>query len=372
MAAMSDLDPLRAALGVARSQEARRICEAIRQERVLGVFGEAEVGKTQTVAQALAASGARMLRLDLRWAASEEHAAFLLAGEMARALAPDLELTRLAYGGRLPAAVEQARSRLIEALGGGLQEAMRRWPSGRYGWPAALESLEMLAQSQEALLWVDHLEAPGLSFRHPLKLGPLLWSLSELLERAEGLQLLLCGREAARVEIDGPRAPFGGSGRWLSLQAPAAATWRSVADLLQMPRAIVEELAALTGGHPGTMLLALAAIASGQTPGEAKEILQALAARDEGLTMRAMEHARSLHRLGGQVLTQAALGQRPYAGAQRGTTTTQDLSKALKRLRLAGLLRHEDHWRVVNPLLAMRLQAAMPPESPTSVRRPWS
>jgi hypothetical protein len=67
-----------------------------------------------------------------------------------------------------------------------------------------------------------------------------------------------------------------------------------------------------------------------------------------------------------------ALGQRPYAAAQRGTTTTQELSKALKRLRLAGLLRHEDSWMVVNPLLAMRLRAACPPESPTAVRPPWS
>ncbi len=120
------------------------------------------------------------------------------------------------------------------------------------------------------------------------------------------------------------------------------------------------------------MLLALGRIAGENAPPAPEEVLRELAARDDGLEARAIEHACSLHRLGGQVLTQAALGQRPYATAQRGTTTTQDLSKALKRLRLAGLLRHEDRWSVVNPLLAMRLQAAVPPRSPTSARRPWS
>ncbi|MFZ2050540.1 MAG: hypothetical protein WAU69_06360 [Solirubrobacteraceae bacterium] len=372
MASRPNSDPFKAALAVARSEEARLIRDCVHRDQVVGVFGEAEVGKTQTIRQALAGSAIRVLRLDLHWAASETHVGFLLACEMARALAPGLAPTCLAHGGRLPAAVEQARSRLVETLGGGLQESLRRWPSGRYEWPVALESLEALVQTQEALLWIDHLEAPRLSFRHPLKLSPLLWSISELVERAPGLRVLLSGREAARVDLDGPRAAFSGSGRWLSLQAPSADAWRRVAKLVDARGDLVAELADLTAGHPRTMLLALVSIADQQAPPPAQQVLLALAERDDGLEARAMEHARSLHRLGGQALTQAALGQRPYATAQRGATTTQELSKALKRLRLAGLLRHEDSWRVVNPLLAMRLRAASPPESPTSVRPPWS
>jgi hypothetical protein len=373
MGSWPDLDPFGAALAAARSGEARRIRAAVAADRVLGVFGEAEVGKTQTIRQALAASGLRVLRLDLRWAASEEHVGFMLACGMASVLAPGLELPRLARGGALPAEVEEARSRLLEILGGGLQEALRRWPSGRFRLPAALESLDLLAQSQEVLLWVDHLEAPRLSFRHPLKVGPLLWSVGELVERSGGLRLLLSGREAARAEVDGPCAPFEGHGRQLSLQAPDAGTWREAAQILGVSAGHAEDLARLTAGHPRTMLLALARIAGEEAPPVPEEVLRELAARDDGLEARAMEHACSLHRLGGQVLTQAALGQRPYASTQRGTTTTQDLSKALKRLRLAGLLRHGDRWSVVNPLLAMRLQAAVPPpQSSTSARRPWS
>jgi hypothetical protein len=361
-----------AALAAERSGEARRIREAVHAEAVLGVFGEAEVGKTRTIQQALAGAGVRVLRLDLRWAAGEAHAAFLLAGEMARTLAPGMEPARLARPGPLPPEVERARSRLVETLGGGMQEALRRWPSGRYRWAAALESLELCLHAHELLLWIDHLEAPGLSFRHPLDLQQLLWSLSEIVQRNEGLKLLVSGREAASPEMDGPRAAFCGHGRRMSLRAPDAAAWRRVADLLDASPGRAEELAVLTGGHPRTMARAIAAIAGEQAPASAEAVLDELAAADDGLTARALEHARSLHRLGGQVLTQAALGQRPYATAQRGAVTTQELSKALKRLRLAGLLRHQERWSVVDPLLAMRLRACSATESPTAARRPWS
>ena len=151
MSFQGDHDLLVAALARARADEVREIRKAVSHEQVLAIFGEAEVGKTNTIRQALAGSGVRVLRLDLRWAASEAHAGSLLAAEMASALAPGLDLKGLAHGGRPPAAVDQARSRLIETLGGGLQEALRPWPSGRYRWAAALESLELLAQVPDDL-----------------------------------------------------------------------------------------------------------------------------------------------------------------------------------------------------------------------------
>lgn len=367
MASGSEIDrysATTAALAAARAVEAREIAAALRAHRVLGLLGEAEVGKTQTLRQALASADWRVLYLDLAWAASEEHLGFLLAREIAVALAPAGQLSALRGLGAAPPSAEKARTKLTEVLGGGLQEAMRTWPSGRYRWAPALESLEALADQLEVLLWVDHLEAPRLTFRHPLKVGPLLWSLNELVERSS-LRLLVSGREAARADALGPRAAFHERGRWLTMRAPSADVWREVACLVDVGADTATELAALTGRHVRTMLLALTAVAEAEAeerkPG-AEEVLRGLAAQDDGLASRAIEHARSLHRLGGQVLTQAALGQRPYANAQRGTTTTQDLSKALKRLRLAGLLRHERRWTVVNPLIAMRLRSATPHE----------
>jgi hypothetical protein len=367
-----DAERLGSALTAARTEELPRVGEVLHQNRVVGVFGEAEVGKTRVIERALALCGMPVLHVDLRFAAGDGHLGFELAREMARALAPDLELSRLARGGQMAAELREARRRLMETLGIGLQEAVRRWPSGRYRWDDALTSLDMLAHSQQVVLWVDHLEAPRLTFRHPVRLETLLRSLSEAVERAAGLRLLLSGRPAA-AEAREARVAFDRHVRWLKLQAPGARVWRAVAESLGLDGARAEELAELTCGHPRTMMLALASIADDRAPGDAEELLQALAARDDGLALRSMEHARSLHRLGGQVLTQAALGQRPYAGAQRGTASTQDLSKALTRLRLAGLIRHEGRWGVVNPLLAMRLRAASPPpESPTSARPPSS
>jgi hypothetical protein len=115
------------------------------------------------------------------------------------------------------------------------------------------------------------------------------------------------------------------------------------------------------------MLLALASVNGSDTrrsPG-AEDILRELAARDDGLAARAVEHARTLHRLGGQVLTQIAVGQRPYAAAQRGTAPSQEIGKVLNRLRLAGLLRHStDGWAVLNPLVAIQLRGTVrEPES---------
>jgi hypothetical protein len=367
-----DLDHLRSALAAARVQELPRICEAVRRDRVVGVFGEAEVGKTHLVEQALARCSMPVLRMDLRFAAGEGHLGFELAREMASALAPDLELLRLARGGELTAELDEARQRLMETLGIGLQEAVRRWPSGRYGWNDALASLLRLAQSQPVVLWVDHLEAPRLTFRHPLRVEALLGSLGEVIERTAGLRLLLSGRPAA-AEAREPRIAFERHVRWLKLRAPRGRVWRTVAESLKLDGARAQELAELTCGHPRTMMLALESIAGDRAAVDAEELLHGLAARDDGLALRSMEHARSLHRLGGQVLIQAALGQKPYASAQRGAASTQDLSKALTRLRLAGLIRNEGPWGLVNPLLAMRLRAATAlSESPTSERPPWS
>jgi hypothetical protein len=137
--------------------------------------------------------------------------------------------------------------------------------------------------------------------------------------------------------------------------------WRDVAQRLGVSTRVAQALAGLTGGHPQTMLLALNAIclSEDERPPRAEEVLGELAAHDDGLAARAVQHARSLHRLGGQVLEQVARAQRPYGTAQRGKATTQEISKVLARLRLAGLLRRTDHWTVVNPLVAIRARGTV-------------
>jgi hypothetical protein len=97
----------------------------------------------------------------------------------------------------------------------------------------------------------------------------------------------------------------------------------------------------------------------GDRPSRAEDVLAELTAHDDGLARRAVEHAQSLHRLGGQVLVQVARAQRPYGAAQRGSASPQEISKVLARLRLAGLLRRTDRWAIVNPLVAIRARGGV-------------
>jgi hypothetical protein len=357
-----------AALAASRVGEARRIAGALREQRVVGVLGEAEVGKTQTIRQALSTfdSGVRVVYLDLDGAASDEHVGFLIAKQVARILLAGADLSLLAAGALVPTRVEGSRVALAETLGiDGMEETLREWPSGHYGSVAALSGVEALAEQGDLVLWIDHVEAPRLTPRHPVKADRLLWGIRELSQRKERVRVVVSAREGVADLITGPRGAFHQQGQWLSLDVPTPSMWRQVAERIGSPMRIAQELSALTEGHPQTMLLALAAVRlsdSGQQF-RAEEMLGELAAHDDGLAARAFQHARSLHRLGGQVLLQVARAQRPYGAAQRGGATSQEISKVLARLRLAGLLRRADRWAVVNPLVAIRARGtvAVPP-----------
>lgn len=354
----------RAALAVARAGEAERIAEAVEAHRVVGVIGEAEVGKTETIRQALRLPAADLpvVRLDLDGAASDEHVGFLLSKQIARTVLGQVDHSMLSAGVLLPPRIQQGRLRLAEMLGvDGLDEALREWPSGHYQSTAAFRALDTLAQQRDLVLWIDHVEAPRLTPRHPMRIDRLLWAVRELSQRESRLRVVVSAREGLQDEMLGPRAAFHQQGQWLSIDVPAAGTWREVAGHVDASAVVAERLASLTGGHPRTMLLALLHLAatSHPRPPHAEDVLRELAIRDDGLAARAVQHARSLHRLGEQVLTQIALGQRPYAVAQRGNATPQEIRKVLNRLRLAGLLRRRDGWAIVNPLLAIRLRGAV-------------
>lgn len=359
--AMEGIPQAVAALAESRVGETQRIAMAVRENSVVGILGEAEVGKTQTIRQALD-KGHNTIYLNLEQAADDGHVGFLLARQIARTVVGPVDFSLLRGGAMLPAQVELGRQRLAELLGiQGLNEALRSWPSGNFQSTAALEALATLATQLDLVLWIDHVEAPFLTPRHPLAVGPLLWGVRELSQRVSGLRVVLSAREALRSEILGPTAAFHQQGLWLSLKAPVAGAWQKVADRLDAPPGAAEQLTSLTEGHPATMLLALlsTADAGSRRALYPEDVLQEMAIRDDGLAIRAMQHARTLHRLGGQVLTQIALSQRPYAAAQRGSASTQEIRKILNRLRLAGLLRKSDGWAVVNPLVAIRLRGTV-------------
>ncbi len=353
-----------AALAASRAGEAQRIAEMLSENNVVGVLGEAEVGKTQTIRQALStiSGDVPVLYLDLDGAAGDEHIGFLLAKQIARVLLRGTDLSLLSVGVLVPPRLERTRLVLAEMLGiEGMAEALREWPSGRYSSIAALRAVEVLADHRDLILWIDHVEAPRLTPRHPIKTDRLLWGIREMSQRHERVRVLVSAREGIEDEIIGAKAAFHQQGRWLPFDVPTTVAWCEVAARLEVSTRTAQELVALTGGHPQTMLLALVTLkmADGGWPSRAEDILEELAAHDDGLAARAIQHARSLHRLGGQVLIQIARAQRPYGAAQRGSATPQEISKVLARLRLAGLLRRADRWEIVNPLVAIKMRGTV-------------
>jgi hypothetical protein len=358
------------ALATARSGVAERLAETLREQRVVTLLGEAEVGKSVMIRQALGLTGAGsfVVALDLDEVASEEHVGHLLARETARAFLGESVYLLLRERGLVPREVERMRLELVELLGvEGLEEALRAWPSGRYAAMRALGTLELLARDRDVVLWLDHVETPRLTPRHPLDVDRLLWGIRALVQREEGLRVVVSANAGMADMLGGPDAAFHQQGAWVTLDVPSPGQWAEVATVLGAPATIAAELVEPTNGHPGTMLLGLLHVAESRRDRLGPEaVLRELATRDDGLAARAMQHARTLHRLGGQVLEQIAYGERPYAVAQRGSASPQEIRKVLNRLRLAGLLRRRGNgWAVVNPLVAIRLRGQV--EGPSTI-----
>lgn len=364
MALIDEVPRARLGLELARLEEAGRITEAVQTSRIVGVLGEAEVGKTETIRQALGSSTPvhPIVGLDLDGVAGEEHLAFLLARQIASAQLGAAEFSILKTGALIPSSIEAKRVGLAELLGiDGLEEALRDWPSGSYQLSRALEALErLMAQKKDTILWIDHLEAPGLTPRHPLDLDRVLWAIREMVQGQSDLGVVLSGREAVEGQILGSEAAFHQQGLWLSLDNPPPEVWREVATGMKVPGETAVRLAGLTGGHPETMLIALLSLVRGGSRRSAEDLLRDLASTSAALAARAMQHARTLHRLGGQVLIQVAMGQGPYAVSQRGKSPPQEIRRVLGRLRQAGLIRHDDGWTVVNPLIGIVLRGEVP------------
>lgn len=362
MALITDVNHARWSLEMARLEEGARITDEVQTSRVVGVLGEAEVGKTETIREALGTSqpDRPVIHLDLDGVAAEGHVAFHLVRKIAAAQL-GIEFSTLKVGVLVPASLERKRVELAELLGvDGLEEALRDWPSGGYPLAKALDALTKLAQQRETILWIDHLEAPMLTPRHPLDLDQLLWAIREIVQRQLDLSLVLSGRDAVEAQVLSREAAFYQQGRWLSLDNPAPEVWRDVALRLKASPTVVTDLAHLTGGHPETMLTAFLSLMRGNGKGSSEDLLQELASVSGGLASRAFQHACSLHRLGGQVLVQIAWGKGPYAASQRGESPPQEIRKVLGRLQLAGLIRHDDGWSVVNPLVGIVLRGEIP------------
>jgi hypothetical protein len=348
-----------AGLTEARAPEVEAVAEAMRTSRIVGVLGEAEVGKTAVVEAALRSrpAGETLLRLDLEAAGGGEQLALMIVRQIATAFLGEAALSQLSGAVLVPASIESewvALSRLIGA--DGLDEALRDWPSGTYPLKKALAALESFVAKRDALLWIDHPEAPSLTPRHPLDVDELLWGLRATVQGSDRLGLLISARDAFDSDLLGRDRALYEQGRWLALDNPPREAWQRVGAGLGVEVRLGEELFVLTRGHPATMLRALP-IGASEKGRRGVDIVEELASVSEPLANRAFQHARSLHRLGGQVLTQVARAQGPYAADQKGASPPQEIRRVLGRLQIAGLIRHDPgRWSVVDPLVGAVLR----------------
>jgi hypothetical protein len=358
------------ALTQARHAEREELTDALERAGVVRVFGEADVGKTSLLGAALRREP--VIAIDLNAVSGPGDVAWLIAHGLARHAVGAQRLSELQGPARLRSPA--ARRALIDLQSRlGMQLADIALADG----PVDKDSDELLAGAMEAMeravagdtpltVWVDQLEAPGLTPRHPVSPRALLWQLRSIRQRSSSLRIVASGRAPAQRLVDDEEGALHGDGILVSIDRPPDEVWQQVAAGLTrvaggrgVPGRIVVELCALTERHPRTMLLALCERASSESAHRAADPLIAeLATRDDGHTERALEHARTLHRLGAQVLVEIAHGRRPYRQPGLGSRP-QEINRALQRLHWAGLLTNHGHgaWSVTNPLLAMRTRA---------------
>ncbi|MCA1678123.1 MAG: hypothetical protein LC777_03830 [Actinobacteria bacterium] len=372
MIELDELIPLcHRALTHARQDVHEQIAEALVEAGVVGVSGEPEVGCT-TVVSSVVRSRHDAVRVDLDGVSGPGDIAWLVARGLAAIIAGPPHLSLL----QGPAEFRSASTRralldLQEQLGMTLTDiALSDGPPDKDSselLAEALGAVEHLASMRPLLVWVDHLEAPGLTPRHPVKVRELLWQLRAIRQRLPLSVLVSCRTPAVELAAD-RRAAFFGDGLWVTIKRPTVDVWEQVArDLARLgARGIstrfVNDLFQLAEGHPATMMLGLCERSvSGGSTGSAQRLMLRMASRDDGHTARAMQHARTLHRLGSQVLVEVAHGRKPYRQALG--SRPQETNRALKRLHLAGLLTQPEprRWKVTNPLVALRIRGLVPP-----------
>jgi hypothetical protein len=355
-----------AGLTAGRGRDRERIVHALQEADVVGVHGEPEVGVTRVTTDALRQQPRAVIRVDLDGVSDDRDIAWLLARGLARALVPAADFSLL-HGpiGLQPTSTRSAVLHLRSELGDAIAELAQgdSPPASTVTSGDVLAALERLV-ADEALplvLWIDHLQTPGLTPRHPVDARQLLWDVRAVHQRTD-LQVVVSCNGAATELAAGRESAFHGDGLWVTVGRPGTDAWQHVVEALRLEVGAewVRDLGEITQQHPLTTLLALALRATRQEPVSALALWQAMLPMDDGHTARAVQHARTLHRLGARILTQIAHGMGPYqdpAGA-----TTQDIHRAVRRLHQAGLIFQPAPraWAVTNPLVAGRLRGPMP------------
>ncbi len=355
----------RGKLTVARSDVVKRIEESVLAVPLTGVMGEADCGKTllcSIVRANMHTRGTVVISLDLDGAYSPNQLAWRWAKELARAVIDPVALSHLAA---LPQDMWPARTRnQILRLGEHLGEdvaALAELPSPRHGVgdldaiSSTLAATERLAHTRDTLIMIDHLEAPSLTPRHPLNVAQLLWRVRAVTQLQPRLRALLVSRTPAVKLATAPTAAFYGDGQWLTLTPPSPEAFATVTG---RSRDLVKLVLSRTGGHVNSTLELLEVLPTDAAVTDVEAMIQRLAALHTDLTRRTIQHARTLHRLGGHILQVIAEGKRPYQ--ETPDARSKEIGAAVTALHLAGIIRRQDalrqkNWAITDPRVAWGL-----------------
>ena len=363
---IDELTTVRDALTNARQPVVDDIRAALGQAGLVGVRGEAGVGKSTLVARALLTHREPLLRVDLDGAASAADVSWQLLRGLALSVIDPVQLSLLEVDeAARPRSADAAFMELARRLGAqDARHAIQPSPTGDEPPPAQVIANITRVVGGAATVWFDHLEVPMDLARQPVPLDEILWALRAEQQR-QPLTVVLSCREAAVDAVTGEHDAFYGDGIWVRVVRPTVPQWVTVAraawgtggDALLRR---CDEMLRLTESDPSVTIAAL--VQAGERQAESpREIVTRMLALDVGLVAEAVQRARAVHRLGSQLLVRIALGAGPYQDTHGATA--RDIATAMQKLHRAGLIARVGtrSWAVVNPLVGMGIRNAPTP-----------
>ena len=358
------LASLSEALTAARSDEIATIQAALREYRVVGVTGGAEVGKSTLLRSALARyaepGDIPVVAVDLAGVYSPRHLARRWLRAVERAVAGPIASSHIAVlpEAMWPSSTRRAAHRVREAVASSreaLDEADERRGKGSIEDVAVgIDATARLATRTRGpvVLAVDHLEAPELA--RSLSVRDVLWHVRTMSQEHSNVQVVLACRSAGVSVATDEKGAFYGDGTWLTIETPGPEVWRRLDASVGLDDALD-----LTDSHIWSTLLLIDRLQRSSRL-SARRAFNALVAEHHDLVARAVQHSAALHAAGPAMLVAIANRRGPYEALT--DLPTRDIAVAARRMELAGLIERSRPrvWRIVSPIVAAALREERP------------